>query len=125
MRRSGGEAGDQDPFEKLMRVFLHQQPVIERGRLALVGVDAHERFLPILGKERPFETARKPGAAAAAKLRVLDERDDRVGIARQRLPRSLIAPPRLIHLERMAVGDVPVAAQDRFKRGHRLELLGK
>ena len=73
-RRLGREAGDQDPLDQLVGVFLHQQAVVERRRLALVGVDAHERFLPILGKERPLEPARKARAAAAAQLRVLDDR---------------------------------------------------
>ena len=73
-RRLGREAGDQDPLEELVRVLLHQQAVVERRRLALVGVDAHERFLPVLGKEAPLQPAGEAGAAAAAQLRVLDER---------------------------------------------------
>ncbi len=40
------------------------------------------------------------------------------GSRRQRLPRGLVAAPRLVDLERVAVGHVPVAAQDGFKRGH-------
>ena len=92
-RRLGRKAGDQDPLDQLVGIFLHQQAIIERRRLALVGVDAHERFLPVLGKESPLETAWKAGAAATAELRVLDDRDHRVGIRRQRLPGGLYSPP--------------------------------
>ena len=91
--RPGGEAGDQDPLEQLMRVLLHQVTVVEGRRLALVGVDAHERFLPVLRKERPFQTAREPCAAAAAKLRVLDQVDHRVGSMARAL-RAAWYPPR-------------------------------
>ena len=51
-----------------MRIFFHQQPVVERRRLAFVGVDAHERFFPVFGKKRPFEAAGKASTASAAKL---------------------------------------------------------
>src|SRR5262249_41521242 len=87
---------------------------------ALVPVAAHERFLPILREERPLQPAGEAGAAAAAQLRVLDDVDDRIGVARQRLARGLIAAPRLVDLERVAIRYVPDAAQDGFKRSHGL-----
>ena len=117
--RPGGEARDQDALEELVGVPLHQVAVVEGRRLALVGVDAHERFFPILGKKRPLQAAREAGAAAAAELGILDQVDDRVGRhGREGLAGRLVAAARFINLQRMAVGDVPVAAQDGFKRGH-------
>src|SRR5208282_6276666 len=77
--RPGGEARDQDALEQLVGVPLHQVAVIEGRRLALVGVDAHERLFPILGKKRPLQAAREAGAAAAAEVGVPDQVDDRIG----------------------------------------------
>ena len=117
--RPGGEARDQDALEQLVGIPLHQEAVVEGRRLALVGVDAHERFFPILGKKRPLQAAREAGAAAAAELGILDQVDDRVGRhGGEGLAGRLVAAARFINLQRMAVGDVPVAAQDGFKCGH-------
>ena len=117
--RPGGKACDQDALQQLVRIPLHEVAVVEGRRLALVGVDAHERFFPILGQKRPLQPARKAGAAAAAKLRVLHLVDYGVGRHRREgLAGRLVTAARFIDLQCMAVGDVPVATQDRFKRGH-------
>ena len=70
-------AGDDDAFEQLMRILLHQDAIVERARLALVGVDAHvDRAGMVLRQERPLQAAREAGAAAAAQAGVLDELRD-------------------------------------------------
>ena len=56
-RRPRGVATDDDPFEHLVRIEFHQDAVVERARLALVGVDAEvDRAGMILGQERPFQS---------------------------------------------------------------------
>ena len=53
-------AGEDDPFEDLVRVLLHQDAVVERARLALVGVDAQvDRARMVLGQEGPLDAARE------------------------------------------------------------------
>ena len=115
----GGEAGDQDPLEELVRVLLHEQPVVERRRLALVGVDAHERFLPILGKEVHFSPHGKP---APPRPRSSESLTMRRPPSPGRSPAPCATPgsrPRDSYtLSVWLSGDVPVAAQDGFKRGH-------
>ena len=77
---AGGVAGDDDPFQDLVRVLLHEDAVIESSRLALVGVDAKvNRPRMILGQEGPLDAARKPRAAPPAQSRFLDDFDDFLG----------------------------------------------
>ena len=117
--RLGREAGDQNAFEKLVGVQLHQQPVVERRRLGLVGVDAHERLFPIFRKKRPLQARREPRATTTAQLGILDDAGHLVGVELgQGLASRLIATARLIDLEQMAIGDRKIAGQDRFKLGH-------
>ena len=57
------------PFEHLVRILFHQDAVVERARLALVGVDAQvDRAGMVLGQEGPLEPGRKAGPAAAAQV---------------------------------------------------------
>ena len=59
-RRPGREAAEDDPFDHLMRIVFHQDAVIERARLALVGVDAHvDRAGMVLGQEGPLQPGRE------------------------------------------------------------------
>ena len=79
-RGPGGVAAEDDPFEDLMRIVLHQDAIVERARLALVGVDAHvDRAGMVLGQEGPFQPGGKAGPAAAAELAGLDHFDDSAG----------------------------------------------
>src|SRR5262249_36847176 len=57
--RPGCKAGDQDSLQELVGILFDEQAVIERRRLALVAVDAHQGFLPVLRKECPFQAARE------------------------------------------------------------------
>src|SRR6185436_6846667 len=64
-------AGNDHPFEQLMRVLVNDLAVFECPRLGLVRV-AYEvnRFAAFAVHERPFQPARKPRAAAAAQARI-------------------------------------------------------
>ena len=60
-------AADQAPLDQQVRVALHQQVILERARLALVGVaDDVLRLRRFLVDELPLEAGREAGAAAAA-----------------------------------------------------------
>ncbi len=102
-----------------MRVVLDQEPVVERRRLALVAVDAHERFLPILRKEAPLQAARKACAAATAQLRILHDARRPCRGPSSSAPCATPGSPRATRTP-AAYGcrHVPVAAQDGFKGGH-------
>src|SRR5205823_12542621 len=68
-----GVRGEQNAFEHLVRVLFHEDAVIERARLALVGIDAKiNRPRVVLGQECPLEPAWKTGTAAAAQAGSLD-----------------------------------------------------
>ena len=57
-----------------MRIVFHQDAIVERARLAFVGVDAHvNRAGMILGQERPLQPGRETGAAAAAQAAGFDD----------------------------------------------------
>ena len=59
--RANRMARDRDAFEQLVRILLHQDAVVERARLALVGVDAQvNRPRMILRQEGPLQPAEKP-----------------------------------------------------------------
>ena len=121
--RLGGEAGNLNPFEHLVRVEFEELPVVERRRLALVGVDAHEGFRPVFGEETPLQPGREPGAASTAQLRILDDPDHLVGVQfGQSLSGGRVSPALLIHLQGVGIGDVPVPGQNRFKVGHDCDL---
>ena len=65
--RADRPAADQAPLEEQVRVALHQHVVLERARLALVGVAADVlRQRRVLEHELPLQAGREAGAAAAA-----------------------------------------------------------
>ena len=71
-----GVAAEDDAFEHLVRIVFHQDAIVERARLALVGVDAHvDRAGMVLGQEGPLQPGGKTGAAAAAQAAGLDHFD--------------------------------------------------
>src|SRR5262249_11864659 len=72
--RARGVAGEQDTFEDLMRIFLHEDAVVEGARLALVGVDAQvDGPGMVLRQEGPFDAGRKARAAATAQTGILHD----------------------------------------------------
>ena len=102
---TGRKAAEDDPFEHLVWIFLHQDPVIERARFAFVGVQAEvDRSRVVFGQERPLQARREPGAAAAAQTAGLHDIDDVIRrLRRENSTQCLIAAGRLIDLQRMAV----------------------
>src|SRR5512133_2486621 len=65
--RSDGIAGQDYPFEDLVRIALDQLTVFKRTWLAFVGVTAQvARPLMVFGQKSPFDPRGEPGAASAA-----------------------------------------------------------
>jgi len=86
-----------------MRIVLHQDAVVERPRLALVGVDAEIDWpRMVFGQEGPFDAGRKARAPAAAQARVLHEFRDFVGAQAQRFPGRLVSAIGLISRQELA-----------------------
>ena len=89
-----GPARDHAPFEQQVRVALQQHVVLERARLALVGVDAEVlRLRDVLGHEAPLHAGREARAAAPAQPGLLHLLGDLLGRHRQRLLHRLVAAP--------------------------------
>src|SRR5262249_26906463 len=66
--------GQDDPFQKLVRIALDQLPVLKRTWLAFVGITAKvARTLMVLGQESPFHARRKARAATATETGLDDE----------------------------------------------------
>ena len=67
-------AGNHDAFDQLMRILLHQDPIIESSRFAFIGVDTQiNRAWMILGQEGPFQTAREPRATSTTQAGIFDD----------------------------------------------------
>ncbi len=65
--RAHGAAGDQTTLDQEMRIVAHDLAVFTGAWLGLVGVD-HEIMRPLadlLGHERPLQSGRETGTAAA------------------------------------------------------------
>jgi hypothetical protein len=101
--RADGIAPDRAPFDQQVRVAFHQQVILERARLALVGVAGDVARLDLLVHELPLHAGRKSRAAAAAQARGLDDLDDFVRLLRQRRAQPVIALVRQIEIERERV----------------------
>ena len=70
-------ASEEDAFEHLVRILLHEDAVVEGTRLRLIRVDAEiDRPWVILRQERPLESAREAGTAATAQTGGLHDVDD-------------------------------------------------
>ena len=90
--RADGVAGDRAPLDQQVRVALHQHVILERARLALVGVAGDVlRLGRVLEDELPLQAGREAGAAAAAQPRRLHLLDDVVRLQRQRLAQPFVA----------------------------------
>ena len=99
-----GERGDHDALDQLVRVSLDEHVVLERGRLALVGVHGEVARVHVLGQERPLLAGAEPGASSAPQTRRLHLLVlDRLGAHPERLPQRLVAAGRQVPLERPRV----------------------
>src|SRR2546423_6116650 len=115
-------AGDQDPFQYLMRALLDQVPVLETAGLALIGIADEVARVHALRQEAPFVAGREAGTAAATEPALLDQLDKLVGLHLERLLEAGIAPGSLIDLELLEVLGRKVLGQQGFDR-HQLSLL--
>ena len=71
-RRAHADAGEQAALDQLVRIVAEDVAVLAGAGLAFVGVDDEiARPVACLRHERPFETGRETGAAAAAQPRIL------------------------------------------------------
>ena len=79
------EPGEDHPLDDQVRRVPHDVAVLERPRLALVGI-ADDVFLVArrVAHRFPLHAGRKAGAAQAAQAARLERRDDAVAIARRR-----------------------------------------
>ena len=90
-----------------MRIALEQVAVLERPRLALVGVDDEvDGTGVVLGDERPLHARREAGAAEAAQVRLLDLVGDRRRLHRRApCPRPRSRRVAAVDRERVGVRD--------------------
>ena len=111
---AGGERGDRDPLDQLVRVALHQLAVLEGARLGLVGVAAEVLVHLAAGQEGGLFAHREAGAAAPAQARVFELLEDLVGL---HLPVGLlqrrVAAVALVAVERAQPRVLGVLEQDR------------
>src|SRR5262249_49429751 len=114
-------AADEASLEEQMGVALHQQVVLERPRLALVGVAGD-----VLGQRRvlqdelPLQPGRKPGAAAPAEPRRLDQVDHLARLHAERLLQAGVAFVLQIEVKAEAVWLAYVLRKDWVHRTTRL-----
>ena len=113
MPRMQREGGEQDAFDELMRSVLEDPAVLERSRLAFVGVAAQVHDRALLVHERPLRAHRKVRPAPAAQPGGGDLPLDVLRLQRaQRLPERLVAAARAVRIERVRV------ARDREAHEH-------
>ncbi len=74
----GGEGGDRDPLDQLVRVALHQLAVLEGAGLGLIRVAAEVLGHLAAGQEGGLFAHRESGAAAAAQAGVFELLEDLV-----------------------------------------------
>src|SRR5690606_27267750 len=117
--RAEGPAGDHAALEQQMRVALEQHVVLERPRLALVGVDAQVlRLRVVLRHEAPLQARREAGAAPAAQAGALHLVGDRLGRHLERLAQGLVAAVLDVEVEGVAEGLVHVRCENRFEHAY-------
>ena len=112
-------ATDRQTLDQLVRVTLHDDPVLEGARLALIGVAAQIlRLAGTLRHEAPFQPGWKSGSAATPQVGFFDKVDDLVRrVLIKRLRQSLIAAAGPVGGEQMTVRHVHVPQKDRFEHG--------
>jgi hypothetical protein len=87
-----------------VRIALHQQMILERAWLALVGVAGDVLGIRrLLVDELPFHARRKTGAAASAHARRLDHLDHLIGRHGERLLQALVPLVLQVEVERERV----------------------
>ena len=99
-----GMARDEAALEDHMGIPLQQQMILERARLALVGVaDDVFRLGGVLDDKLPFHAGREAGAAAAFQSGCLHQIDHLRRRHRERFTQAFVAFVLQIEVERIAV----------------------
>src|SRR5258708_3412999 len=105
---------DRTALDERVRRPSHDFPVLERARLGLVGVTAEVVWFSIADlHERPFHPCRETGAAAPAKPRILDQRDNVTGLHLEGLIKRGITAALLPAIERRRVPLAKVLGEQR------------
>jgi len=108
-----GQASDQDAFNQLMRIVLHQQAIFAGAGLAFIRVDHDNAWLGRGARdEAPLETGRKSSAAAAAQAGGLHFLDNRLGRHFFRFEKRFKAVVLQINAERLGAFDSKVLTDD-------------
>ena len=112
-------ARDRDAFEQLVRILLHEDAIVERARLALVGIDAQiNRPRMILRQKAPLHPGRETGPAAAAQAGILHQLRHVIRRHRERLAQRLVPAVGPVAGQRRAVGLIDASQKYGFKLGH-------
>ena len=114
-RDATGIAGDDDPLDQLMRIFLHQHAVFEGAWLALVAVAAEVTRL-IFRKKSPLHTRWEARASTTAQARFLHQLDDIIRLVLlERLCQALIAAMLAIPFKRVQAWSIYVFCNNKFR----------
>jgi len=119
-RRPGGVGRNNRPFDHLMGVFFHQDAVVERARLALVGIDAEiDGSRMVLGQKGPLDPGGKTGPAAAPQPAGFDQLDHFLGThLLEHAAQGLVTAALFVHAPGPAFRNAHVGQQHGFKLGH-------
>jgi hypothetical protein len=83
-----------------MRIFLHQNAIIESARLAFIGIHAEiDRAGMSLRYESPLNAGREASTSPATQTGILDKLHHLFWRHFKRVSQSLITAPRLIYFE--------------------------
>ena len=109
--RAGRERRDRHRLDDRERVALHEDAVLERAGLRLVGVaDEVVRLGRLRRDGRPLAPGRERGAAAAHELERGDLGDDRLAARSRGRARGRVAAVRAVVVERRRVDDADPSA---------------
>src|SRR5713226_3704942 len=113
-RRANRASRNDDAFDHLVWVHLHQRTVLARAGLGFIGIaDDVFRLRRILGNERPFHAGREARAAAPAQVGLPYLVDDRLWRHfPQRFFQRLVAVVLQIHIDLVRILDAEAAADD-------------
>ena len=113
--RMNGSSRDHHALDELVRVHLHQRPILAGARLGFIRVANHIlRFRRILWHERPLHPRRESRSAAPAQIRLFHFLDDALGShLLERFFQRLIAALYQVNVDFVRVLHAPPPADQR------------